>query len=293
MRVAFVGLGAMGRPMARNLAKKFEVIAYDLSDRTQAKSVTEATKDVEVVVTALPAAKQVDAVVAEALLAVKKGTLFVDCSTVAPSFAKAVDERCRERGCRSIDAPMSGGVPGAEKATLTFMVGGDEDVVQRATPVLEAMGSKVKRAGPSGAGAAAKLCNNMILASQMIAVSEGLHLAEALGLDVGDVYDVLSTATAKSWALNEYPPVPNVGNKTSPANFDFTPGFAASLMRKDLDIAMAAAKDASAYVPLGRHALQLYTRMLDDDHFADLKDKDFSAIINLLRRESLSSSESP
>ena len=277
--VAFVGLGAMGGPMARNLAKKFPTKTHDQRLGT---SLLETIKDVDCVVTALPAAKDVDVVLEAAFPVVSKNTLFIDCTTVSPAYARSVGERAKVHSCLAIDAPMSGGVPGAENGTLTFMVGGDEDAIDSARPILEAMGTNVKRAGPSGSGAGAKICNNMILACHMIAVAEGLHLAEQLVLDVPKIYDVIATATAKSWALNEYPPIPDVGTKTSPANRDYLPGFAASLMAKDLKIAIDSATDAHAYVPLGTHAKDLYDIMLQHD---DLKSKDFSAIIRLLRKK--------
>ena len=284
-RVAFFGLGAMGRPMAVNLSRKFEVVAFDAKPEvrrttlTMASSIRAAASEADAIVTALPAETDVEAVLMkEALLVARPGTLLIDCSTVSPNFAARLEKAASDKACFAIDAPMSGGVAAATAGTLTFMVGGSEEAVVMARPILEAMGSKVKRVGPSGSGCAAKLCNNMMLASQMIAVAEGLHLAEELGLDVDAAYDLFSTSTSRCWSLNDYPPVAGLGSKTSPANHDFKPGFSASLMLKDLDIAMAAAHDLKAYVPLGSKATDLYRKMCQTHAH-----KDFSAIIQLLR----------
>ena len=184
------------------------------------------------------------------------------------------------RGQQMVDSPMSGGVGGATAGTLTFMVGGSDAAFAAARPVLEAMGKNIFHAGAAGAGSAAKICNNMMLAIQMIAVSEGFNLAERLGLEAQKLYDISSTATARCWSLNDYCPAPGPV-PASPANRDYQPGFAAALMLKDLRIAMEAAQAAGAHTPLGAQAAQIYALM----DLAGQAGRDFSGVIRLLRGE--------
>jgi 3-hydroxyisobutyrate dehydrogenase len=185
-----------------------------------------------------------------------------------------------ERGQMMVDSPMSGGVGGATAGTLTFMVGGGDAAFAAAKPVLQAMGKNIFHAGAAGAGCAAKICNNMMLAIQMIAVSEGFNLAERLGLEAQKLYDISSTATARCWSLNDYCPAPGPV-PASPANRDYQPGFAAALMLKDLRIAMEAAQAAGAHTPMGAQATQIYSLM----DLAGQADRDFSGVIKLLRGE--------
>ncbi|MHA1537285.1 MAG: 3-hydroxyisobutyrate dehydrogenase [Alphaproteobacteria bacterium] len=293
-KIGFIGLGNMGLPMARNLlGVGHQVTGFDLSGDARAALVAEggsvadsagaAVAGVAVVVSALPAARHVRAVYqgdAGILAAAAPGTVFIDCSTIDVDTARAVIAEAGERGQAMVDSPMSGGVGGATAGTLTFMVGGSEDAFAAAKPVLEAMGKNIFHAGAAGAGCAAKICNNMMLAIQMIAVSEGFNLAERLGLEAAKLYEISSTATARCWSLNDYCPVPGPV-PASPANRDYQPGFAAALMLKDLRIAMEAAQGAGAHTPLGAHATQIYSLM----DLAGQADRDFSGVIRLLRGE--------
>jgi 3-hydroxyisobutyrate dehydrogenase len=291
MKIGFIGLGNMGLPMAKNLvAKGHEVTGFDMVEANlaalveaggaRAGSAAEAVAGAVAVVSALPAARHVRAVYegeGGILAAAPKGTIFIDCSTIDVDSARAVGRAAEAAGQMMVDSPMSGGVGGATAGTLTFMVGGSDEAFAAARPVLEGMGKNILHAGGPGAGSAAKICNNMMLAIQMIAVSEGFNLAERLGLDAQKLYDISSTATARCWSLNDYCPAPGPV-PTSPANRDYQPGFAAALMLKDLRIAMEAAQSAGAHVPLGAHATQLYSLM-------DLQgkaDRDFSGIIDVL-----------
>lgn len=290
--VAFIGLGNMGLPMARNLLKAgFPVRGFDLAPAalaavreaggTACDSATAAVQGADVIVTALPAAKQVKSVYLGAdgiIAAAKSGALFIDVSTIDVNSAREVAAAARAAGRRMVDSPMSGGVGGATAGTLTFMVGGSEADFVAARPVLAAMGKNIFHAGDSGAGAAAKICNNMMLAIQMAGVCEGFNLAAKLGLDAQKLYEISSTATARCWSLNDYCPAPGPV-PTSPANRGYTPGFAAALMLKDLRIAMEAAQAAGAVTPLGAQTTQLYGMMDAAGHGG----RDFSALIEFIR----------
>ncbi|SDZ80612.1 3-hydroxyisobutyrate dehydrogenase [Rubrimonas cliftonensis] len=289
--VAFIGLGNMGLPMAGNLVKAgFAVQGYDVFDAARAAlaavggaacdSLAEALEAADVVVTALPAAAHVrEAYLGDAgiVASSRPGALFIDCSTIDVDTARAVAAHAGAEGRRMLDAPMSGGVGGAAAGTLTFMVGGAADAFEAAQPTLGAMGRTILHAGPSGAGCAAKLCNNMMLAIQMIAVSEGFNLAEKLGLSAEALYAISSTATARCWSLNDYCPAPGPV-PSAPSNRNYAPGFAAELMLKDLRIAMQAAQGAGAVTPLGAQATQIYAMMAAAGHGGD----DFSGVIRFL-----------
>lgn len=293
-KIGFIGLGNMGLPMARNLLKAgHQVTGFDLAEAAcaaleagggmRAPSANAAAAGAQVAITALPAAKHVRGVYtgdAGILAAAAPGTVFIECSTIDVDTARTVIAEAEGRGQMMVDSPMSGGVGGATAGTLTFMVGGTEDAFAAAKPVLEAMGKNIFHAGAAGAGCAAKICNNMMLAIQMIAVSEGFNLAEKLGLEAQKLYDISSTATARCWSLNDYCPAPGPV-PTSPANRDYQPGFAAALMLKDLRIAMQAAQAAGAHTPMGAQATQIYALM----DLAGQADRDFSGVIKLLRGE--------
>ncbi len=293
-KIGFIGLGNMGLPMTRNLMKAgHEVVGFDLSEEalkefadaggTPVSGAAEAAAAAEAVVTALPAATHVRGLYMGEdgiLAAAAPGTLFIDCSTVDVDTARAVNAEAGERGQHTVDAPMSGGVGGAQAGTLTFMVGGADQAFATAKPILEAMGRNIFHAGPPGAGAAAKVCNNMMLAIEMIAVSEGFNLAEKLGLAPEKLYEISSTATARCWSLNDYCPAPGPV-PASPANRNYQPGFTAALMLKDLKIAMEAATARGAHVPLGAHATQIYQLM----EMVGQGGRDFSGVIRLLRGE--------
>jgi 3-hydroxyisobutyrate dehydrogenase len=268
-KIGFIGLGNMGLPMAGNLVKKgHEVAGFDLVpdnlDRAGSRGVTgrksgqEAVDGADVVVTMLPAGKHVLEVYGSGLLqAARPGTLFIDSSTIDVASARGAHKLAAAAGMLSLDAPVSGGVGGAEGATLTFMAGGSAAAFDKARPVLEAMGKKVVHCGEAGAGQAAKICNNMILGISMIGVSEAFVLAEKLGLSHQALFDVASTSSGQCWSLTSYCPVPGPV-PASPANNAYKPGFASALMLKDLKLAQEAAAAAGASTPLGAAAAQLY-----------------------------------
>lgn len=287
--IAFIGLGNMGGPMAGNLVKAgHSVTAFDLVQASKdaaaelgvgiAGSAKEAVAKAEVVVTMLPAGKHVLAVWADILPAVKPGTLLIDSSTIDVESARKAHALAAERGCLSLDAPVSGGTGGAKGATLTFMVGGTENAFGKGEPILAKMGRRIVHCGGAGNGQAAKICNNMILGISMIGVSEAFVLGEKLGLSHQALFDVASTSSGQCWSLTTYCPVPGPV-PTSPANNEYKPGFASALMLKDLKLAQEAAQAAGAATPLGAAAAQLFGL-----HNAwGEGGTDFSGIIDLLR----------
>jgi 3-hydroxyisobutyrate dehydrogenase len=287
--IAFIGLGNMGGPMAANLVKAgHKVIAFDLvaASRDQAKadgaaiaeSSVGAVKGAEVVITMLPAGKHVLSVWTDVIPSMAKAALIIDCSTIDVESAKQAHALAKKHGMPSVDAPVSGGTGGANGATLTFMCGGDDKAFAAAKPVLEKMGKRIVHCGGAGAGQAAKICNNMILAVSMIAVGEAFALAEKLGLSHQALFDVVSTSSGQCWALTSYCPVPDLV-PTSPANNGYKPGFAAALMVKDLTLAQDAAKAAGAATPLGKHAQEMFKAFDAAGHGG----VDFSGIIQHVR----------
>ncbi len=297
--VAFVGLGRMGGPMAANLVGAgHRVLGYDVvpesvaaaaaSGVEPAGSAAGAAAEADAVVTMLPTGRHVlDLYGAQGLLAAARpGTLFVDCSTIDVADARAAHEAARAAGHRALDAPVSGGVTGAEAGTLTFMAGGGAEEFAEAEPLLSAMGRKVVRCGAAGAGQAAKICNNMILGISMIGVSEAFVLAESLGLDHQALYDVASTASGQCWALTVNCPVPGPV-PGSPANRAYAPGFTAPLMAKDLNLAADALRAGGVDAQLGLKAAELYTAFAEGDG-AGL---DFSAIVRTIRASEAATEE--
>lgn len=286
--IAFLGLGNMGGPMAANLVSAgHDVHGFDpvpaLKDAAKANGATvfdtgaAAVTDADVVITSLPNGAVVKSVYAEILPAAKRGALLIDTSTISVDDARTLHGQAVEHGLAQIDAPVSGGIKGATAGTLAFMVGGTDEAVEAARPVLEPMAGKIIHCGSSGAGQAAKLCNNMVLAVQQIAIGEAFVLAEKLGLPAQSLFDVITGATGNCWAVHTNCPVPGPV-PTSPANNDFKPGFATALMNKDLGLAMDAVKSTKSSAPLGTHAAEIYARFN-----ADHADKDFSAVIEMLR----------
>ena len=289
-RVAFIGLGNMGGGMAANLAKAgHEVRAFDLSeaalDKAQASgclpmgSAADAVRDVEAVVTMLPAGKHVRDVYRSSVLGnAPAGTILMDCSTIDVDTAREVLGEAEAGGYRMVDAPVSGGIAAADAGTLTFMVGGSDAAFEASRPFLEQMGKAVIHAGGAGAGQAAKICNNMLLGASMIATCETFVLAQKLGLHPQTFFDIASKASGQCWSMTTYCPLPGVGPQT-PADRDYEGGFAAALMLKDLRLAMEAARSVDSYTPMGSAAEELYTR------FAEALGgggKDFSGIIKMI-----------
>jgi len=237
---------------------------------------TDAVEDAEVVITMLPNGALVHECYAQVMANAPRGALFIDSSTISVDDARAAHAYALERGFAQLDAPVSGGVKGAVAGTLAFMVGGEQEALETARPVLEPMAGKVIHCGDSGAGQAAKLCNNMLLAVQQIAVGEAFMLADKLGLSAQALFDVVTGATGNCWAVHTNCPVPGPV-PTSPANNDFKPGFATALMNKDLGLAMDAVASTGASAPLGSHAAQIYARFAQEHG-----DLDFSAVIRAL-----------
>ena len=288
-KIAFIGLGNMGGPMAANLVKAGHAVAgFDLvaASREAAAaggvsivaSAVAAVSDAEVVITMLPAGRHVTAVWGEIVGAAKGGALLIDSSTIDVETARRAHELAAKAGLASVDAPVSGGTGGAKAGTLTFMCGGEEAAFASARTYLEAMGKRIVHCGAAGAGQAAKICNNMILGATMIATAEAFALGEKLGLSHKALFDVASTSSGQSWSLTTYCPVPGPV-PTSPANSGYKPGFSAALMLKDLRLSQEAAQAAGAVTPMGAQAAQLYALFNAQGHEAD----DFSGIINFLR----------
>jgi 3-hydroxyisobutyrate dehydrogenase len=291
-QIGFIGLGNMGLPMARNLIKAgHPVCGYDVNaaalDKFSAaggisvRSLDVASMGVDLVITMLPAREQVREVYLAqggVLASAKPGTLLIDCSTVDVETARAVAAAANVNELEMLDAPVSGGVAGAEAGMLTFMVGGGDRAFARAKPVLEAMGKTIIQAGAAGSGQAAKICNNLILGISMIAVCEAFGLAEKLGLEPQKLFEIASQSSGQCWSLTSYCPIPGLV-PTSPANRDYQPGFTAAMMLKDLKLAQDAARLTRAITPLGAGAAAVYQRFVEDGGAAT----DFSGIMRLLR----------
>ncbi len=285
MNIAFIGLGNMGRPMATNLLHAgFKLRCHDVMEDARSAA---AAAGLPVVATAQEAASGADALVTmlpdgasarqvwESVIGVlAPSAVAIDCSTIDLDSARALHRLAKDKGMRPVDAPVSGGVGGATNGTLTFMCGGEPDAVVPADQILAAMGQKIVHCGPAGSGQAAKICNNMVLGISMIGVCEAFALADRMGLDRKAMFDVVSTSSGSCWSINTYCPVPGIGPQ-SPADNDYKPGFAASLMLKDLHLAQEAANATGAATPLGAHAAEIYERFVAEGNGG----KDFSAII--------------
>ena len=291
-RIGFIGLGNMGGPMAANLAKAGHAVSgFDLSEATLAKaeaagvaraaSPAAAVAEAEAVVTMLPAGQHVRGLYLgeEGLLAAApQGALFIDSSTIDVGSARAVHAAAEAAGQVFLDAPVSGGVAGAENAALTFMCGGTPEAFARAEPILQKMGRNIIHAGGAGNGQAAKVCNNMILGISMLGISEAFALAEKLGLDAKALFDISSKSSGSCWAMLNHLPVPGIV-ETAAANRDYKPGFAAAMMLKDLRLSQEAANQAGAATPLGAEAAALYGMFVA----AGNGELDYSAIIRMVR----------
>ncbi len=289
--IGFIGLGNMGAPMAANLVgARHQVTGFDLVPGAMEAlatkggqavlSVAEAAGAGDIVITMLPAGPQVRSVYLEeggVLASARRGALLVDCSTIDVETARAVAAAAKGAGFDMLDAPVSGGVSGAEAASLTFMVGGEPEIFARAQPILAAMGRTIVHAGPAGNGQAAKICNNMMLGISMIAVCEAFSLAERLGLQAQTLFDISSKSSGQCWALTSYCPVPGPV-RTSPANRDYAPGFTAAMMLKDLRLAQQAAGATATATPLGAAAANLYQLFVD----GGAGSLDFSGIYRLI-----------
>lgn len=289
-QIAFIGLGHMGLPMARNLLKAgFTLTVFDLvadavatlagEGAKAAASAAEAVRGADVVVSMLPASRHVESLYlgdAGLLAQVAAGSLILECSTIAPDSARKVHAAAAARGLAMLDAPVSGGTAGAAAGTLTFMVGGDTEHLEHARPILAAMGKNIFHAGPDGAGQVAKVCNNQLLAVQMIGTAEAMALGVASGLDPAVLAEIMRQSSGGNWTLEKYNPWPGV-MENAPASKGYSGGFMAELMAKDLGLAQEAAQATASSTPMGALALQLYRLLLKQ---GDGK-LDFSAVQKL------------
>jgi len=283
-KIGFIGLGNMGAKMTINLLKAdYEVVGYDINKEfvnnllpkglKQATNLSEVAKGADIVITMLPNGDIVEEVYDDIIDEFAPGTLFVDCSTIEVNKAKQLHKKCEDKNILSLDAPVSGGVGGAEQGTLTFMVGGTEKAYKMMLPLFEVMGKKSLLCGSSGSGQATKACNNMLLATTMIGVGEAFSLGQNLGLDPEKLFEILSTSTGSCWSINSYCPIKGVG-PTSPADNEFKPGFSADLMLKDLTIALKAIESTNTSAPFGKNSRENFERMVNENQGS----LDFSAI---------------
>ena len=289
MKLGFVGLGNMGGPMARNLvAAGYEVKAFDLVEELMRdvpgaalqESAAAAAAGVDAFISMLPAGRHVAGLYLKegVLEGLPAGALAIDCSTIDPATARRVAAAAGERGLAMLDAPVSGGTVGAERGTLSFIVGGAADALERARPLFEVMGANIFHAGAAGAGQTAKMCNNLLLAAQMAATAEALALGVANGLDAATLSEIMRKSSGGNWPLNVYNPWPGVMDG-APAGRGYRGGFAVDLMIKDLNLALDAAADAGVPTALGALARNLYAthRRLNDAGGLD-----FSSILRLV-----------
>jgi 3-hydroxyisobutyrate dehydrogenase len=288
MRIGFIGLGNMGGPMAHNLAKAgFEVVGFDTQEVKvdQVKIVStskECVSNSDVVITMLPNGEILKSVANKIIQHMRHGSIFLDCSTVDVESAKSVAEISESYGIIPLDAPVSGGIGGAEAGTLTFMVGGSMEGFNRAKKIFDIMGQKAVHCGNSGNGQSAKVCNNMILGATMVATCEAFSLADKLGLDRQSMFDVVSTSSGYSWSMNAYCPAPGIG-PNSPSDNNYIPGFSSDLMLKDLILSQIAAESVDADTPMGNLAMKLYKTFVEEE---DGSGKDFSAMLPRFEKKS-------
>ena len=285
-KIGFIGLGNMGSKMVINLLNtNHEVIGYDVNEKLidqlipkglkKASNLNEIINDIDIIITMLPNGEIVEKVYESILNKLKPNTLLTDCSTIDVDKAKFLHEKCNKHNLLSLDAPVSGGVVGAENGTLTFMVGGSDEAYNLMLPLFNVMGNKSVLCGSHSSGQAAKACNNMLLAITMIGVGEAFNLGSNLGLDANKLFQILSTSSASCWSINNYCPIENVGPK-SPADNNYQPGFSANLMLKDLTIALEGIENTKTSAPFGRKAKENFESMVNNQKSV----LDFSAIIN-------------
>ncbi|MGE8496364.1 MAG: 3-hydroxyisobutyrate dehydrogenase [Pseudomonas sp.] len=288
--IAFIGLGHMGLPMARNLLKAgHELRVFDLvqsamqelaAEGAQATtSAQEAVTGTEVVISMLPASRHVEGLYLGdkgLLAALKPGTLVLECSTIAPEVARKVHQAAQARGIELLDAPVSGGTAGAAGGTLTFMIGGTATTLEKARPLFSLMGKNILHAGAAGAGQVAKVCNNQVLAVQMIATAEAMAMGVANGLDPSVLAEIMRQSSGGNWTLEKYNPWPGV-MEAAPASKGYSGGFMAELMAKDLGLAQEAAQHSGSSTPMGALALQIYRLLLKQGKGK----KDFSVVQQL------------
>ena len=281
MKIGFIGLGNMGAHMAYNLAKAgHTVLGFDTQVlKVEMVEIVPTARDcvetAEVVITMLPNGEILKSVANETIKYMKQGSVFLDCSTVDVASAKSVAEISKNHKIIPVDAPVSGGIGGAQEGTLTFMVGGPNEGFTKAKELFDIMGQKAVHCGGSGNGQSAKICNNMILGATMIATCEAFALADKLGLDRQAMFDVVSTSSGYSWSMNAYCPAPGIGPQT-PSDNNYVPGFSSDLMLKDLTLSQMAAEDVNADTPMGDLAMKLYKTFVEEENGTG---KDFSAML--------------
>ena len=293
--IAFIGIGNMGSPMAENLVKAGKnVKVFDTSESVVekakekklevAKNLDELiTNEVTTVITMLPEGKNSKEVYLGdngIINKVSENCLLIDCSTIDIQTSIEIGKKASEKEIKMIDAPVSGGVMGAQKATLNIMVGGTNESFDLALPLLKIMGKNIFHAGGLGSGNGAKICNNMSLGITMIAASESLMLAKRLNIDIKKVHEIMKNASGNSWPISVYPPLPGLIEGT-PSNNNYRPGFSAGMMNKDLKLAYECAKQVNASTPLGTMALSIYNKFCEEGN----DNKDFSAISKAIGQE--------
>jgi 3-hydroxyisobutyrate dehydrogenase len=295
-KIGFIGLGHMGNPMVHNLIKAgFSVMVYDVTQEavkaavshgaTAASSIAELTKNSDCVMSMVQTGQQVNAICLgpEGVFAqAKPDMLYIDCSSIDIVTTRALHTEAANAHIAMLDAPVSGGVAGAEAASLTIMVGGKEADLKRAEPILKSLGKKIVHAGPAGNGQAAKICNNLLLGISMIGVCEAFSLAEKLGLDQQKFFEISSNASGQCWAMTSYCPVPDILENV-PANHHYQPGFMAKMMLKDLRLGQHAAETVDATIPLGSMSTELYELYVS----MGFGESDFSGIMNLIANKNL------
>ncbi len=291
-KIAFIGVGNMGNPMAENLhksGKKITVfdVSKEMMERAEKKGLntsesieTLINDEVSIVITMLPEGKHSKEIYLGdngIINKVSKDCLLIDCSTIDIGTSKEIGNAANNQNIMMIDAPVSGGVMGAQKATLNIMVGGSKEAFDKALPVLKIMGKNIYHAGEIGSGNGAKICNNMALGIAMIAASESLMLAKRLNIDIKKVHEIMRNASGNSWPISVYPPLPGLIDGT-PSNNNYRPGFSAGMMNKDLKLAYECAKSVNAETPLGKMALEIYDQFCKEGNDT----KDFSAISKVI-----------
>ena len=290
--IVFIGVGNMGNPMACKLKKAGKKIkVFDVSKEMLNKAIQKGLEveekfedlinsETSIVITMLPEGKNSKDVYLKPngiLDKVSSDCLLIDCSTIDISTSKEIGDEANKKGIKMIDAPVSGGVMGAQNATLNIMVGGAKEAFEKALPILKLMGKNIYHAGNIGSGNGAKICNNMSLGITMIAASESLMLAKRLNIDIKKVHEIMKNASGNSWPISVYPPLPGLIDGT-PSNNNYKPGFSAGMMNKDLKLANECAEEVNATTPLGKMALDIYSKFCEDGNGT----KDFSAISKVI-----------
>ena len=297
-RIAFIGVGNMGNPMADQLVKAGKKVkAYDVSQEMIKKAkeanldvvetLDEVLEDANFIISMLPEGKHVKSLFLgeQGIIdKISKNGLIIDCSTIDIETSLLLGKEAKKRGIKMIDAPVTGGVMGARVGKLNFLVGGDDEAVDLARPLMDIMGQKILHAGPQGSGVGVKICNNMSLGISMIAASEALMLAKRLKMDLKKVHEIMKNASGNNWALSTYTPLPNLTDGV-PSNNKYRPGFSAAMMTKDLKLANDAAKSVNASTPLGKHALEIFSEFCNDgESETDYSGKGVDQLANVVRQ---------